>query len=114
MNITNIGHETVLVDWVNKTHVADELAISYKVSYQEYKKIYPELKPRYFDESESTEFLNRFTKEQRMGLFILPGHTVTFTFSLEGIIASLKAGKASEVMTHAAIFNFTPLAYSPL
>ena len=49
-----------------------------------------------------------------MGLFLLPGHTVTFTFSLEGIIASLKAGKASEVMTHAVIFNFIPLAYSPL
>ena len=49
-----------------------------------------------------------------MGLFILPGHTVTFTLSLEGIIASLKAGKASEVMTHAVMFNFNPLAYAPL
>lgn len=63
MNITNIGHETVILDWVNKTHDADELAISYKVSYEGYKKIYPELKPKFFDESESSEFLNRFVKD---------------------------------------------------
>lgn len=61
MNITNVGQETVIIDWVNKTHVSDELSISYSVSYSEYKKIYPELAPKYFDESESTEFLNRFT-----------------------------------------------------
>jgi len=63
MNITNIGHETVLLDWANKTHPNDELAISYKVSYQEYKSIYPELYPKHFNESETTEFLNRFTNE---------------------------------------------------
>lgn len=49
-----------------------------------------------------------------MGLFLLPGHTVSFVFSLEGIIASLRAGKASSVMTHAVVFNFNPLAYAPV
>ena len=106
MNITNLGHETVLIDWVNKTHENDELSMSYKLSYEEYKKLYPELKPRYFEETENSEFLNRFIDKQRMGLFILPGHTVTLTFSLEGVISSLKGIKASAVMTHAVEFSF--------
>ena len=114
MNITNLGHETVLLDWANKTHINDELSISYKVSYEEYKHLYPELLPRWFDESESTEFLNRFVNEQRMGLYILPGHTVTFTLALEGIIASLSAGKASDVKNHSVILQFLPLAYEPI
>lgn len=33
------------------------------------------------------------------------------TFSLEGIIASLKAGRAGEKQTHAVDFSFLPLAY---
>lgn len=46
MNVTNLGHETVLLDWANKTHANDELAITYKVSYEKYKALYPELRPR--------------------------------------------------------------------
>lgn len=90
MNVTNYGVETVVFDWANKTHVNDEMSVSYKTSYHEQKKIYPELLPKYFDESESTEFLNRQTNEQRLGVYILPGQTVSLTFSLEGIISSLK------------------------
>jgi len=101
----------VILDWVNKTHTNDELAITYKTSYEEYKSLYPELSPKYFDESESKEIINRYNSTQRVGLFILPGHTITLTLSLEGVIASLKAGKASERMTHAAVFSFVPLAY---
>ena len=91
---------------MNKTHVNDELSITYKTTYEEYKYLYPELRPRHFDESESTEIINRFNSYQRVGLFILPGHTVTLVLSLEGVIASLRAGRASDRMTHATIFSF--------
>ena len=49
-----------------------------------------------------------------LGLFILPGHTVTFTFSLEGVIASLKAGRTSEIKYHEVLFYFTPGSYTPM
>ena len=33
----NVGYETVILDSVNKINLNDDLAISYQVSYEEYK-----------------------------------------------------------------------------
>ena len=47
-------------------------------------------------------------------MYILPGHTVTLTFSLEGAMSSTHGGKASDKMTHSATMTFIPEIYKPL
>lgn len=89
------------------------MSVTYKTDYDDLKDLYPELKPLNYDETEDTEILDRFTNSVKTGIWLLPGHTVSFTFSLEGTISSLKGGHASNEMTHQVVFNFSPMIYRP-
>ena len=114
VNITNLGHETVLLDWVRKGNAHDELSLEYHDSFEHLKDMYPELKAKYFDEDLSRTVVDRFHDQQRLGLYILPGHTITLKFSLEGAMSSVHGGKASEKMQHSVAFSFLPEAYTSL
>ena len=113
LNITNLGSETVTLDWVTKNYENDEMSVSYKTDYDNLKDLYPEIRPTDYDESEDTEFLNREISHVKTGIWILPGHTVSFTFSLEGVIGSLKGGQASDNLSRQIICNFVPILYRP-
>ena len=89
MNITNIGTEVVLLDWVNKTTVSDELRVSYNDWLDDIRQAYPELWPKYLLRDSETTLIDRFTDKQRAGIFILPGKTITLTLTLEGVLNSV-------------------------
>ena len=114
MNITNLGHETVLLDWIKKNNDHDELSVDFKDSYDHLKELYPELKAKHFDTEYTRTVVDRFHGKQRLGLYILPGHTITLKFSLEGAMSSIPGGKASEKMKHSATVSFIPDGYKNL
>lgn len=114
VNITNLGHETVLLDWVRKGNEHDELSLEYHDSFEHLKEMYPELKAKYFDEDLSRTVVDRFHDQQRLGLYILPGHTITLKLSLEGAMSSVHGGKASGKLQHSVSFSFLPEAYKRL
>ena len=58
--MTNIGHETVLLDWIHKNNEFDELSITFEDSYDDLKELYPNLKPKYFDEDQTKTVVDRF------------------------------------------------------
>ena len=60
VNVTNIGHETVLLDWIRKNNENDELSVSFEDSYGSLKEMYPNLKPKYFEEDLTTTVVDRF------------------------------------------------------
>lgn len=60
VNVTNIGHETVLLDWIHKNNEFDELSITFEDSYDDLKQLYPNLKPKYFDEDQTKTVVDRF------------------------------------------------------
>lgn len=111
INVTNIGQECVQLDWVTKNDKDDEMAVSFQTTYEDHQAIYSELNPRNFDANETSEFLNRYTNEAKLGVWILPGHTVMLKFSLEGAISSLKGGQASDIKEHEITCQFTPYLY---
>ena len=47
-------------------------------------------------------------------MFILPGHTVKLTFTLEGAMSSTPGGNQSDKMTHSAALTFVPDIYKAL
>ena len=108
LHIKNIGWETVILDWLHKSEAEDELSVSYATSYEESKKIYPELKPLYFDESQGTMFMGKQDNSVRLGVFILAGSTVSLKFSVEGTINSLNGGHASDVKKHELMVTLLP------
>jgi hypothetical protein len=112
MNITNIGHEAVLLDWVNKTAINDELSVVFDDLLDDLRTVYPELQPRFLTEDSENILIDRYTSRQRAGIYLLPGRSIKLRFILEGAYNSLNGGKSSDVMTHKAFFSFIPAKYA--
>ena len=103
VKITNLSQKSVFLTWANKTHPGDELTINYeedsfsrKIKAKDaFAEDFVPKNAHLYDNS--NPILDRFTDKKRVGIFILPGRSIIFKFSLEGTMASLIGGRPSSV-----------------